>query len=158
MGIRWQCAEFAILLLSSQWTCDWPHMRKWFIDEEMAEAHCSCCKEQFLSSRDFGEVSTLNVVRCYKLMNPSKFWHCLKQPVDRAWTHDTKLPDDTVVCSSFPLFLLLPCISFDFSLCLLSSLFSCFSFSPSSVFTSTNFHCNGNWVLHMEEQLIVDGN
>lgn len=92
MGIRWQCAEFAILLLSSQWTCDWPHMRKWFIDEEMAEAHCSCCKEQILSSRDFGEVSTLNVVRCYKLMNPSKFWHCSNQPVDRARTHDTKLP------------------------------------------------------------------
>lgn len=155
LRIRWQCAECAVLLFSSQWTCDWPHTRKWFIHEDMEEAHYSCCRAWFLSNRDFGKVKTLDIMSCYKLMKPSKSRHCSKQPVDKAWICDTEVPGNNVVCSAFTLHLL-PCISLDFSLYLFPS-FLFFYFFPLSVFTSTGFHWNGNGVLHMEEQLIVDG-
>lgn len=98
----------------------------------MEEAHCSYSVERFLSSRDFGKVSKLDVVRCYKLVNPSKSWHRSKEPADKAWTQTVQ----TILLSSplslsfisFPGFILIFLFTF-FLLCYFS-VFHHFNFHP----------------------------
>lgn len=104
----------------------------WWKDGRSLFRGCSYSAERFLSNRDFGKVSTLDVARCYKLMNPSKSWHRSKEAADKAWTQivQTILLSSPLSLSfiSFPAFILIFLFTF-FLLCYFC-VFYHFNFHP----------------------------